>query len=204
MMDRREALRLLGTGAALQMAPRSVLLVLRQARSVLASPVTLRTLNPHQDATVRSMTELILPKTDTPGAADARANEFSDLMLTEWYDDEDRTRFVNGLAEVDARTKTLFNREFVDASPDQQGEILNWLGEKMLAEAQPGQVEHRRRRGAAQSSSQNFYAMLRYLTLTAYYTSEAGATEELHYEVIPASHQACATIPPTAGGAEKQ
>ena len=200
-MDRRDALRLLATGAAFQLAPRNVLIVLREARTLLATPVPLRTLNPHQDATVKAMAELILPKTDTPGASDVGAGEFIDLMLTEWYDEQDRTRFLNGLSEVDRHTKDLFGKNFVEASPDQQAEILAWLGEKMTAEADalgPG----RERRGSSQGSSASFYPMLRRLTLTAYYTSEAGATEELHFQVIPDSHAGCATIPPSKGGAE--
>src|ERR1700732_4794402 len=151
-MDRRDALRLLATGAAFQLAPRNVLIVLREARTLLATPVPLRTLNPHQDATGKAMAELILPKTDTPGASDVGAGEFIDLMLTEWYDEQDRTRFLNGLSEVDQHTKDLFGKNFVEASPDQQAEILAWLGEKMTAEADalgPG----RERRGSSQGSS---------------------------------------------------
>jgi len=200
-MDRRDALRLLATGAALQLAPRNLLTVLREARTRLATPVALRTLNPHQDATVKAVAELILPKTDTPGATDVGASEFIDLMLTEWYDEQDRNRFLNGLSEVDQRTKDLFGKNFVEALPDQQAEILAWLGEKMTAEAD-AMGTGRQRRGSSQGSSASFYPMLRRLTLTAYYTSEAGATEELHFQVIPDSHAGCATIPPPKGGAE--
>lgn len=201
-MDRRDALRLLATGAAFQLAPRNVLFVLREARTLLATQVALRTLNPHQDATVKAMAELILPKTDTPGATDVGADEFIDLMLTEWYDEQDRTRFLNGLSETDLHTKELFGKNFVEASPDQQAEILAWLGEKMIAEADALGTARRERRGSSQESAASFYSALRRLTLTAYYTSEAGATEELHYQVIPDSHAGCATIPPPKGGAE--
>lgn len=201
-MDRRDALRLLATGAAFQLAPRNLLAVLREARTLLATPVPLRTLNPHQDATVKAMAELILPKTDTPGATDVGADEFIDLMLTEWYDEQDRTLFLNGLSEVDRHTKDLFGKNFVEASPDQQAEILAWLGEKVIAEADALGTTRRQRRGSSLGSSASFYSMLRRLTLTAYYTSEAGATEELHFQVIPDSHAGCATIPPSKGGAE--
>src|SRR6202166_3538237 len=135
-MDRRDALRLLATGAALHLSPRTLLAVLREARALLATPVPLRTLNPRQDATVKAMAELILPKTDTPGATDVGAGEFIDLMLTEWYDEQDRTRFLNGLSEVDQRTKDLFGKNFVEDTPDQQAEILAWLGDEVTAEAE--------------------------------------------------------------------
>lgn len=201
-MDRREALRLLVTGTALQLAPRNLLAVLREARTLLATQAAPRTLNIHQGATVKAMAELILPKTDTPGATDVGVSEFIDLMLTEWYDEPDRRRFLNGLAEVDLRTNALFSKNFVEASPDQQAEILTWLGEKMTEDAEAIGTKPRQRRRSPQGSSRNFYPMLRLLTLTAYYTSEAGATEELHFEVIPDSHAGCATMPSEKGGAE--
>ena len=46
--------------------------------------------------------------------------------------------------------------------------------------------------------------MFRQLTLTAYYTSEAGATNALHYEIIPESHSGCVEVPTAKGGAQNQ
>ncbi len=191
-MERREALRLLATGTALQLAPTNLLAVLRGARLLLDAQVSPRTLNAHQFATVRTMAELILPRTETPGATDAGASEFIDLMLTEWYDERDRARFVNGLGDVDARTAALFGKNFVDASPAQQAQVLTALGESMAANA--GRARDPRADGEAPPDA-DFYPVLRQLTLNAYYTSEAGATQELHYEVIPDSHDGCAPLP---------
>jgi Gluconate 2-dehydrogenase subunit 3 len=183
-MNRREALRLLAAGAVLPLLP-SQLLALREARALLDALGTPRTLNPHQFATVKTMAELILPKTDTPGAADVGATEFIDLILTEWYGEEERNQFVNGLANVDERTHTLFGKDFVECSLTQQSDVLSALGEEMLEEEQAV-------RDQRHGTPKRFYSMLRHLTLTAYYTSEAGATAELHFEVIPERYDACA------------
>ena len=113
-MHRREALRLLATGTALQLAPGNLLFVLREARKLVDTTSPLRTLNPHQYATVKAMAEVILPKTDTPGATDVGTSEFIDLMLTEWYDEPDRTRFLNGIVEIDLHSKALFGKDFVE------------------------------------------------------------------------------------------
>ena len=198
-MDRREALRLLATGTALQFAPRNFLTVLREARKMVKTAPAPRTLNAHQDATVKTMAELILPKTDTAGATDVGTSEFIDLMLTEWYDDQDRTRFLNGLSEVDLHTKALFGKSFVEATPDQQAEILTWLGQKMTTMVEPFA---RPRRGSSRGPSKDFYSMFRSLTLTAYYTSEAGAADELHFQMIPDSHGGCVEVPSIKGRAE--
>ena len=137
-MNRREAMRLLATGAVLPLAPGSVMAMLRDARTVVGTPPATRTLNPHQEAIVKAMAEMILPRTDTPGATDVGATEFIDLMLTEWYDDSDRERFLTGLADVDRRSQSLFGKEFVDCQAVQQAEILTDLGEKMAGEAGSG------------------------------------------------------------------
>jgi hypothetical protein len=185
-------LRLLATGSLLQLAPPSLFAVLREARGLIQSQTSPRTLNAHQHATVKAMAEMIIPRTDTPGASDVGVAEFVDLVLTEWYEEAERTRFLVGLAEVDLRGQTVFGKDFVDCSPLQQADILMVLGEKMT-EQTGDQARPLRRRGA--SAPANFYAMLRHLTLTAYYTSEAGATDELNFEMIPGSYQGCPAEP---------
>lgn len=186
-MHRRDVLRLLATGSLLQLAPPNLFAVLREARGLIQSQTSPRTLNAHQHATVKAMAEMIIPRTDTPGASDVGVAEFVDLILTEWYEDAERTRFLSGLAEVDSRGQTVFGKDFVDCSSLQQSDILMALGEKMVEVGE--QPRPQRRRGV--STPANFYAMFRHLTLTAYYTSEAGATDELHFEIIPGSYQGC-------------
>lgn len=192
-MNRRDALRMLAAGAALQLPPAKMFAVMREARAVLraqagAAP---KTLNPHQDATVKAMAEAILPRTDTPGASDVGAGEFIDLMLTEWFEEAERTHFLNGLADVDARSQLLFAHDFVECSPVQQGEILIALGNQMQAESKPAR-ELGVQKELASAAAGNFYLTFRRLTLTAFYTSEAGATEDLHYQIIPLRFDGCA------------
>jgi gluconate 2-dehydrogenase gamma chain len=199
-MNRRDALRLLATGTALHLAPGSLLAAMREARKLVETPAAPHTLNPHQYTTVKVMAELLLPRTDTPGATDVGTAEFIDLMLTEWFDEHDRTRFLNGLSEVDLRTKSLFSRNLVDVPADQQAEILTWLGQRMTLAADPVQG----RRGSSRGQYKDFYSMFRSLTLTAYYTSEAGATGELHFQMVPGSYEGCVEVPSAKGGTENE
>lgn len=143
---------------------------------------------------------MILPRTETPGAADVGATEFIDLLLTEWYDEPERDLFLNGLAHVDSRSKTLFGKDFVDCSAVQQNDILTALGEQMIQDA----TEHPRPQFDYSVSETNFYAMLRRLTLTSYYTSEKGATEELHFEIVPGMYDGSHPITPAKGVSEEK
>jgi hypothetical protein len=192
-MDRRQALRLLATGAALQLAPGKLFAALREARALIGTPPAARTLDSHQHATVTAIAEMILPRTETPGATDVGVSDFIDLILTEWYNDQERARFLNGLGDVDARSKTLFGNGFLNCSLDQQAEILTVLGEKMRENA-TGMGDQARQRRGLPPAEQEFYHMLRGLTLTAYYTSEAGATAELDFKVIPDRYDGCAEL----------
>jgi len=200
-MNRRDALRLLAAGATLPLTPHS-LFAYRKARKLLLSEAVPRTLNSHQFATARTMAELILPKTDTPGATDVGTAEFIDLILTEWYSADQREIFLKGLSDVDARTRALFGKDFVDAAVEQQQEILVALGERMLEESEEQRNRGRRTRGRRSELDKSFYPMIRRLTLTAYYTSEVGATTELNFQIVPGSFEPC--IPVTGGSATKE
>jgi hypothetical protein len=189
-MERREALRLLATWSALQLTPRSVVAKLRQG--LLATQTGMRTLDRDQGATVVAMAELIIPRTETPGASDVGVSQFIDLILTEWYTEEERNRFLSGLADMDTCTEALFGRKFVDCSPGQQSEVLTALGEQVKEDGDRALAIGRRYRGLPPIPDKNFYYMMRSLTLTAYYTSEEGASKELGFQIIPDRYAACA------------
>src|SRR5881397_2385483 len=108
-MNRREVLLLLaGTGAIPDQ-----LLAIGRAVHKRARVGTLRALDAHQNETVATIAELIIPKTDTPGARDAGVPAFIDVMLADWGDDEQRQVFTAGLANVDERSRASFGKDFV-------------------------------------------------------------------------------------------
>jgi len=150
----------------------------------------LRTLNPHQNATVTTISEIIIPQTDTPGAKAARVNEFIDLILTEWYDEEEKSTFLTGLTEVDARTRDLFGKDFVDCGEKPQVEILQALDDDVAA----ARAEFRRGSSRRRPPERNFFFMIKQLTLIGYYTSQVGFEQELHGEIIPARHAGCVPL----------
>jgi hypothetical protein len=128
------------------------LLTLGRHAHALARGTPLRVLNPRQNAIVVAASERIIPATGTPGATGAQVNRFVDTMLAEWYTPEMRQQLLAGLAELDAR-------QFLDRTPAEQTAIL----ERLDVEAAPD----------------HWFAMLKYLTVWGYYTSEVAQTREL-------------------------
>ena len=127
-MQRREALRLLASAAALPLLSRKAFSMFQAVHEQLPEQAVMRTLNPHQNATVTTIAEIIIPQTNTPGAKAARVNEFIDLILTEWYDDEEKSIFLTGLTDIDSRARDLFGKDFIDCGEKQQVEILRGPG----------------------------------------------------------------------------
>ena len=76
-MERRDVLKLLGSAGALSALPLEALTLIQQASAQVGQSTTHRTLNPHQNATVTTIAELIIPATDTPGAKGAKVTSLS-------------------------------------------------------------------------------------------------------------------------------
>ena len=193
-MQRRELLKLLAIGSTLPAVPSPLLAACRELHASLAQAPSLKIFSPHQNDTVTAMAELLLPRTDTPGAKDTRVNLFIDHIVADWYSDEERAVFLAGLADVDARTQSLFQRNFVEASAVQQAEILRSLGDELAQAIEAVSNGPRGNRGAAPEPRNNFYLQFRQLTLTGYFTSEVGFTQQLHEEIIPGHFDGCAPV----------
>lgn len=186
-MNRREALLALG-GVAVLADP--LLAAGRSLRTRLGSGGVLKVLDPHQNETVVTIADLIIPATDTPGASAAKVNEFTDLMLAEWLDAEERKRFLDGLADVDARSRKKFGKDLTACTPAQQTELLELLDLELAA------MRDAERQGVHRepTQAQRFFHMMKRATLLGYYTSEIGATAELHNPIIPGRYDGCVLL----------
>jgi hypothetical protein len=190
-MERRDVLKLLGSATALSALPFEALTLIRQARAQVAQSTAPKTLDPHQNATVTTISELIIPATDTSGAKEAKVNEFIDLLLTEWFDPAETKEFLAGLTDVDACSKEKFSAAFIDCTPTQQTEVLKQLDAAAMDFAAK---QKQAMRMHAAPPPMNFFYQLKKLTLAGYYTSEIGFSQELGRMIIPPGHAGCAPI----------
>ena len=180
-MKRRDMLLLLAGTAALP----DQLLAIGRAVHKRVRAGTLRALTPQQNETAATIAELIIPKTDTPGAREAGVPAFIDVMLADWADDDQRKMFTAGLANVDERARGIFGKDFTGCSAAQQTQTLTDLDAELA-----------RWRDTKADTSKNFFSAMKWLTLTGYYTSELGATNELHYRVVPGRYEPCYPLEP--------
>lgn len=202
-MERRQILKLFASAAVLPTAGGNFYGVLRAIHESLPGGGALKTLDAQQHATVSAMADLIIPRTGTPGAVEARVPEFIDMILSDWSDDRSRTSFLHGLAAVDDLSRESFGKDFVGSSPAQQAEISRLLGEGMARDAQKIAAHPRGGRGGLPEPYGNFYFTFRQLVLTGYFTSEVGAAQQLHFQVIPEHLDGCAALAKEKSAPEK-
>jgi hypothetical protein len=128
-----------------------------------------------QARTVAAAAERVIPRTDTPGASDANVTAFIDHMLAHWYSDAERTAFVAGLPELDARAQAAGGASFVALSRGQQTAMLEALDEEVT----------RLRKTNADAANNHWFGMLKYLTVFGYCTSKVGMTQHLATWPLP-------------------
>lgn len=138
---------------------------------------SLRALTAAQSELVSALADLILPRTDTPGALDVGTVEFIDLLVAEWFIEVERVRLVAGLEAVDRASVTAYGRNFAALSPDERVAIATALDA----------FEYR----APQSASDAWYTVKRF-TVFSYATSKPVMQDIIKYKIWPGRFDGCA------------
>jgi hypothetical protein len=150
-------------------------------------------LSKEQGALVADVAEIMIPKTDTPGAKDAGVPAFIDVMLKDVYEDTDRQRYLTGLKAFDDAARTAHGKGFVELSNGQQTELVRKFHDEAVAtelalETRPRYLQR------------PFILMTKELSLLGFFTSEAGATQVLQYAAVPGGFKGCVPLAQAGNG----
>lgn len=155
---------------------------------------TSKTFTPHEFKTLNRLAELIIPADGISGsAAEAGTPEFIDLLCSQ--NKELASVFTGGILWLDAETRVNHSKIFIDASPEQQGALLDRLAEADTEEkpksfsSSPDEIlasyrefkPYTSRPASGLRSGRVFFEWLRNLTVDAFYTSEMGI-KDLGYQ----------------------
>jgi gluconate 2-dehydrogenase gamma chain len=152
--------------------------------SILSSP---------QLSIVSAVSEIMIPRTDTPGAIDVGVPGFIDLMLKDAYTQKDRERYLSGLAELEAAAQAEQRKEFVALESAQQVALVRKFHDAAV-------VEERRLPHTNGPLQRPFILMTKELTLLGFFTSQVGATQVLQYVAVPGSYHACVPLEQAGNG----
>jgi hypothetical protein len=199
-MNRREALtRVAGLMGGTLSA--SALLAIRTglaADTVLAAAGTglaagTAILSASQVDIVSGVVDIMIPRTDTPGAVDVGVPGFIDLMLRNVYTPADRDRYFAGLTDFDATAVSENGKKFVALELQQQVALVRRFHDAAVG-------EERRLRGAHAPLQRPFILMTKELTLLGFFTSQVGATQVLQYVAVPGSYHGCIPVEEAGNG----
>jgi len=188
-MERRELIRLLMATAGLRcldgLLPDELLAFaahVHESRSTgTQSPGVL---DAHARRTVVLAAERIIPASDTPGATDADVVTFIDRMLADWYNPDERDRFLAGLRELDRRCRAGYRKDFADCAERDQVAVLTGFDNDVAA----------RRRAGGTNPNEHWFATLKYLTVVGYCTSEVAMRRTLGAWPRPTRYDGCAPV----------
>ena len=140
------------------------------------APYTPQVLSATEYALVSRIADLIIPPTDTPGAAAAGVPAYIDRALVRNADTQQLIR--EGLALTDKAAQSKFNAKFLDLDETRQITLLVPWSEASDKDdlSDPGA---------------KFFRAIKSMTADGYYTSFAGLVQELGYK----GNQALASFP---------
>ena len=125
---------------------------------------------------LQQISDLVIPRTDTPGAIDAGVHIFIDLMLNEWASEETKVKYLAGFKGINNMAIISFDTSFVDCTTTQKISLIESLD---VANAK------------LDNDSQIFFRDLKWFIISGYYSSEEGASVELNYDRMPGKYQGC-------------
>ena len=142
-------------------------------------------LTPPRARAMEALSDVIIPETDTPGAAEAGVSEFVAALVDGWLDDEDRDRFLAGLDTVDPAARDRFGTDFADCTEEQRNELVGDFDAELT----------RRREDPDARASRYFFHDVKRFTLTAYFTSEAGL-DAIGHRTTYRTYEGCVPLSP--------
>jgi gluconate 2-dehydrogenase gamma chain len=189
LIDRREALRKTALLMGAAVSASALTGILQGCKATPELTYKPQFFTEDQARIVTEVAEIIIPKTDTPGAKDAGVPGFIDLMLKDCYKKEDQDRFIAGLTAFDEEAKKAYGDSFIYCKPEQQVELVTKTHSAALAEAK-----------ANKEAKRPFILMAKELTLLGFFTSEPGATQVLQYVAVPGSYKGCIPLAEAGNG----
>jgi hypothetical protein len=138
------------------------------ARALPALPAKPKFLTPAEFAVVDELSDLIIPTDEkSAGARAAGVAAFIDARLAESFEKEPQETFRAGLKAVEALSRELNGKGFMQSTPEQRLALLTKMA---AAESDP------------KTDAEKFFRQIKGATVQAYYTSKIGIHDDQNYK----------------------
>lgn len=211
-MNRRQALKNFGLGAGILIIGPSTLNLLQSCRSESKNDWEPNFLSISSLLALKQILNIILPKTDTPGAEDLNIAQFIDSYMEEVASKEQQARFNRKADAFVAAFKSEFHKDPEKGSAEEYEKIIA----KFLRAAPEKREEYAKRNTETQDpqdkdpnikknldidvGSYSYLITIREMGIWAWKTSEEIGEKVLWYDPIPGQYIPCGSVEELGNG----
>lgn len=127
-----------------------------------------------QIAVVTRVADLIIPKTDTPGALDAGVVEVIDRACKDLFSAEEQAQVQEGMKAFNTLSQSAHQKNYVDLKEEDQAAILQMLADE-----------------SKETEGPHIFSFMKDMVVASFFTSEVAAMNVLNYDPIPTRYDGC-------------
>lgn len=144
------------------------------------------------------ISEIIMPRTDTPGAIDVGVPDKMDEIFAQVLKTEEQQKIKNGFVALEQLCKAMYKKSFLALDATNQIALVKTLNlnfvkagskEATLIEDYQSAIDKTQTQKAI-----DLFAIIKELTLLIFFRSEPGATKVLQYVAIPGRFNGCVPL----------
>ena len=195
-MDRRRVLKKIGYGSAAMVVSPQIINILHSCKSNVNKYLPIFFAN-NQFQFVSKIMDLVIPKTDIPGAIELKLPEFLDNYIVVVMNQNDKETIIR---RTNNFIKLILNETKKNGSMEINSNDLNTQLKKYLL-ASDKQIESWEEAPKSQELEvYNYLIQIRSLTLNAFRLNEYIGEKVLAYDPIPGERKVCLDLKKTTGG----
>lgn len=185
-MNRRDALRKTAFFAGSAVAAPTMLSLLQACAKQDRLTWTPQFLGEDQARFISAFVDFLLPKTETPGGLDVKADIFMDSIYTKTYDEAGKKNVLDEIEKFNEDCKASYGQVFAELSTEDKAACFQ--AHETKSPKFPKNVW-----GTAVGPNEpvGFYRGLKSMALWAYFTSEGIGKNVLSYDPIPGEYKGC-------------
>ncbi len=133
-----------------------------------------------------ALTDVILPKTDTPSATELKVDIFVDLMMAETLTSSDQEHVRKGYQRFVELTNEMYGKAFHELTENEKQEVVKTLAKetnKFVMSVWGSPI--------GEQAPLDFFRRVKQFTLIGYFTSEHIGKNVLAYDPIPGEQRGC-------------
>ncbi|OOG74250.1 gluconate 2-dehydrogenase subunit 3 family protein [Algoriphagus sp. A40] len=185
-MNRREALKKSALALGTAVGAPTLLSLLQSCAKQDRLTWTPQFLSEDQARFISAFVDFLLPKTETPGGLDVKADIFLDLVYAKTYDEAGQKNVVAEIEKFNAECKAKFGKVFAELSPEDKTACL-----KEHEANSPKFAPKVWGTAVGTQEPVGFYRGLKSSVLWAYFSSEEIGKNVLSYDPVPGEFKGC-------------